>query len=211
MIKFPRVIFSHARMESFATHQVKKNVLLFMNCFIQSATGAQHPRRRDHDGGGTGVKGGAWPRRTMRTPLASSQLESRAGIPRISPKQAPASFHRSTEFSHGLLEFCTRSLLDGSLSLSSWQDADRLLLRTDLNAWREIYRSSRKVTELETDRLLIREVRALYGDAFCRYMQPEHYWRHSPISVHTRKCHFAGQRCSCRRGPPWAFLARFPP
>jgi hypothetical protein len=34
VIKFPRVIFSHARMESFATHQVKKNVLLFMNCFI---------------------------------------------------------------------------------------------------------------------------------------------------------------------------------
>lgn len=30
------------------------------------------------------------------------------------------------------------------------------------------------MTELETDRLLIREVRALDGDAFCRYMQPEH-------------------------------------
>jgi hypothetical protein len=36
VIKFPRVIFSHARMESFATHQVKKNVLLFMNCLITS-------------------------------------------------------------------------------------------------------------------------------------------------------------------------------
>jgi len=34
VIKFPRVIFSHARMEPFATHQVKKNVLLFMNRFI---------------------------------------------------------------------------------------------------------------------------------------------------------------------------------
>jgi len=38
VIKFPRVIFSHARMKSFATHQVKKNVLLFMNCFIRSTT-----------------------------------------------------------------------------------------------------------------------------------------------------------------------------
>jgi len=31
VIKFLRVIFSHAGMESFTTHQVKKNVLLFMN------------------------------------------------------------------------------------------------------------------------------------------------------------------------------------
>jgi DNA-binding NarL/FixJ family response regulator len=32
VIKSARVIFSYARMESFATHQVKKNALLFMNC-----------------------------------------------------------------------------------------------------------------------------------------------------------------------------------
>jgi hypothetical protein len=34
VIKFLRVIFSHAGMESFTTHQVKKNVLLFMNGLI---------------------------------------------------------------------------------------------------------------------------------------------------------------------------------
>jgi hypothetical protein len=49
VIKFPRVIFSHARMKSFATHQVKKNVLLFMNCVIQSSAATfrsrvYHPR-----------------------------------------------------------------------------------------------------------------------------------------------------------------------
>jgi|SRR5450631_3949842 hypothetical protein len=33
VIKFPRVIFSHARMESFATHQVKNNVLLLYELF----------------------------------------------------------------------------------------------------------------------------------------------------------------------------------
>ncbi len=32
MIQLARVIFSHARMESFATPHVKKNVRLFMNC-----------------------------------------------------------------------------------------------------------------------------------------------------------------------------------
>ena len=43
VIKFPRVIFSHASMESFATHQVKKNVLLFMNCLIQYEEAAFEP------------------------------------------------------------------------------------------------------------------------------------------------------------------------
>jgi hypothetical protein len=35
VIKSPRVIFSHTSMESFPTHQVKKNVLLVMNGLIE--------------------------------------------------------------------------------------------------------------------------------------------------------------------------------
>ena len=44
VIKFPRVIFSHASMKSFATHQVKKNVLLFMNCSISIRSPNSPPR-----------------------------------------------------------------------------------------------------------------------------------------------------------------------
>jgi [ribosomal protein S5]-alanine N-acetyltransferase len=38
---------------------------------------------------------------------------------------------------------------------------------------------------LETDRLLLRDVRASDLDAFQAYMQPEPYWRHSPIDPPT--------------------------
>jgi hypothetical protein len=34
MIQLARVVLSHARMESFTTHPIKKNVRLFMNCSI---------------------------------------------------------------------------------------------------------------------------------------------------------------------------------
>jgi [ribosomal protein S5]-alanine N-acetyltransferase len=41
------------------------------------------------------------------------------------------------------------------------------------------------MVELETDRLLIREVRASDADDFLRYRQQEDYWRHVPIEPPT--------------------------
>jgi len=41
------------------------------------------------------------------------------------------------------------------------------------------------VIELTTDRLLIREIHVSDSEAFCRFMQTEHYWRHSPIDPPT--------------------------
>src|ERR1700758_1357194 len=97
---------------------------------LQSATGAEHPWRRNNDGRGPGLKGGAIPARldhandarALTTASCAESQESRQ-------KQAPVVYHRSTR---AVSTQSARILRDGDMKNSA---AKPLLICFAVGSW----------------------------------------------------------------------------